>query len=92
MQDRSVTCMVVLLHVALDLLSKDEFDACTSKTPLNLMRSVPMKSPSSLEYLILFGWLNRLFRFLAMFDNLNLTCMLIFHVVSSGITCLRYIE
>jgi hypothetical protein len=44
-----VTCVGLLLHAALDLLSEDESDACTSKTPLNLMRSVPMKSPSSLE-------------------------------------------
>jgi len=49
MQARSVICVGLLLHGALDLLSEDESDACTSKTPLNLMRFVPMKLPSSLE-------------------------------------------
>jgi hypothetical protein len=42
--------------------------------------------------MILIGWLNRLFRVLTTFDNLNLTCMVIFHVVSCGTTCLIYIE
>jgi hypothetical protein len=44
-----VTCVGLLLHAALDLLSEDEFDACKSKTPPNLMRSGLMKLPSSLE-------------------------------------------
>jgi hypothetical protein len=59
-----VTCLGLLLHAALDLLPKDEYDACMSKTPSNLMRSIPMNSSSSLEYspwmdlLLLGSWIS----------------------------------
>jgi hypothetical protein len=65
MQARSVTCVGLLLHATLDLLPEEEFDACTSKTPLNRMRFVLMNSHSSLEdspwkdLLLLGSWISQ---------------------------------